>query len=89
MKKLVLAMAVGPFLSEALDRLSNRLWDGRVAPFGFNIDIPGVRITLWLAGSIVLLASGLSWRSMRNRERPIIIDLRDEVTKLEMVDHRR
>jgi len=86
---LLLAMAIGPFLSEALDRLSNRLWDGRVAPFGFNIDIPGVRITLWLAGSIVLLASGLSWRSMRNRERPIIIDLRDEVTKLEMVDHRR
>ena len=86
---LLVAMAVGPFLSEALDSLSNRLWDGRVAPFGFNIDVPGVRLTLWLAGSIVLLSAALSWWSMRARERPaIIIDLTDEMTELEMVDHR-
>jgi dTMP kinase len=87
---LLLAMAVGPFLSQGLNGLSNRLWDGRVSPLGFHIDVPGVRITLWLAGSIVLLAAGLSWWSMRGRERPTItIDLTDGITELEMVDHRR
>jgi dTMP kinase len=85
---LLLAMAIGPFLSEALDSLSNRLWDGRVAPLGFNIDVPGVRLTLWLAGLIILLAASLSWWSLRAGERRrVIIDLRGELTELEMVEH--
>ena len=87
---LLVAMAVGPFLSEALDSLSNRLWDGRVAPLGFNVDVPGVRLTLWLAGLIILLAANLSWWSLRAGERRrVVIDLRDESTELEMVDHAR
>ena len=86
---LLLAMAVGPFLSEGLDSLSNRIWDGRVAPLGFHVDIPGVRITLWIAGMIVLLAAALSWWSLRAGERrALIIDLRDELTELELADHR-
>jgi dTMP kinase len=84
---LLLAMAVGPFLSEGLDRLSNRVWDGRVAPFGFGVDVPGVRITLWLAGLIVLLAAVLSSWSLRAGERRgVVIDLREELA--ELVDHR-
>jgi dTMP kinase len=86
---ILLAMAVGPFLSEGLDTLSRRWWDGRVAPFGFDIDIPGVRLTLWLAGLIILLAASLSWWSLRAGERRrVIIDLRDdELSQLEMVEH--
>jgi dTMP kinase len=87
---LLLAMAVGPFLSEGLDSLSNRLWDGRVAPLGFNIDVPGVRLTLWLAGLIILLAATLSWWSLRAGERRrVVIDLRDELADLEMVEQVR
>jgi hypothetical protein len=86
---LLLAMAVGPFLSEALDGLSDQLWDGRVAPFGFNIDIPGVRLTLWLAGLIILLAAALSWWSLRAGERRrLVIDLSENIDELELADQR-
>lgn len=86
---LLLAMAVSPVLSEALDGLSNRLWDGRVAPLGFNIDIPGVRLTLWLAGLIILLAASLSWWSLRAGERrQEVIDLTEDLNELELADQR-
>jgi dTMP kinase len=84
---LLLAMAVGPFLSEAFDGLSDQLWDGRVAPLGFNIDIPGVRLTLWLAGLIILLAASLSWWSLRAGERRrLVIDLTEDLDELELAD---
>jgi dTMP kinase len=84
---LLLAMAVGPFLSEALDGLSDRVWDNRVAPFGFHIDVPGVRLTLWLAGLIILLAASLSWWSLRAGERHrSIIDLTEDLSELELAD---
>ena len=86
---LLLAMAVGPFLSEALDGLSNQVWDGRIAPLGFNIDVPGVRLTLWLAGLIILLAASLSWWSLRAGERRrVIIDLTADLNELELADQR-
>ena len=38
---------------------------------------------------IVLLAAALSWWSLRAGERrALIIDLRDELTELELADHR-
>jgi len=40
-----------------LDRLSSVLWDRHVELFGVGIDVPGVRLTLWLA-SLIILASG-------------------------------
>jgi dTMP kinase len=53
----LLALVVGPLMEDLLDRLSSVLWDRHVELFGMGIDVPGVRLTLWLA-SLIILASG-------------------------------
>ncbi|CAN5191832.1 MFS transporter [soil metagenome] len=63
---LLVAFAVGPFLSELLDRLSRNLFDDRrVELVGVEVFLPGVRLTLWLAGLIILAAGGLAASSLR------------------------
>ncbi|CAN5771082.1 hypothetical protein BH24ACT3_BH24ACT3_01090 [soil metagenome] len=62
---LLVAFAVGPFLSELLGRLSSRLFDSEIEVAGLAIAIPGVRLTLWLAAIIILIAGGLSLKSLR------------------------
>ena len=83
---LLLAMAVGPFLSEgARQPVEPPVGRAAFAPFGFNIDVPGVRITLWLAGLIILLAAALSSWSLRAGERrESVIDLTDPLAELEI-----
>ena len=56
----LLALVIGPLVEDALDRLSTLLWEGEISFLGFNIAIPGVRISLWLAALIILLAGVLS-----------------------------
>jgi hypothetical protein len=64
---LLLAFAVGPFLSELLGRLSNRLFDdARVSILGWDVFVPGVRLTLWLASLIILAAGFLALFSLRS-----------------------
>jgi len=53
----LLALVVGPLMEDLLDRLSSVLWNRHVELFGVGIDVPGVRLTLWLA-SLIILASG-------------------------------
>ena len=54
---LLIAFAIGPFLSELLNGLSTRLFDDRrVEIVGVDVYLPGVRLTLWLAGIILVLA---------------------------------
>lgn len=60
----LLSMALGPILVDMLDGLSKRLVDRQV-DVGFEISVPGVRLTLWLAGIIMLLASVLAAKSLR------------------------
>jgi dTMP kinase len=60
----LLSMAVGPILAEVLDGLSDRLVDGRI-DIGLEVGVPGVRLTLWLAGVIMLVAGVLSTVSLR------------------------
>jgi dTMP kinase len=55
----LLAMAVAPVLADVLDGVSDRLLDGQI-DVGIEISIPGVRLTLWLAGVIMLVAGALS-----------------------------
>ncbi len=64
----LIAFAVGPFLSDLLDRLSQRFLDGQVSIAGLNIAVPGVRLTLWLAGLIIIGAGVLALRSLRAGE---------------------
>ena len=64
--------------------------DATTTTIAAAIDATRVRLTLWLAGLIILLAATLSWWSLRAGERRrLVIDLRDELTQLDMVDHAR
>jgi dTMP kinase len=66
---LLLAFGLAPILSGVLDTVSESLFDGHAAPFGVDIPLPGVRLTLWLGGIIILLAGLLARRTLRSRHR--------------------
>jgi MFS family permease len=59
----LLSMAIGPMLQDLLDGVSNALV-GKQLELGFAIAVPGVRLTLWLAGGIMLVAAGLAAQSL-------------------------
>jgi hypothetical protein len=65
----LLAFAVGPLLADLLDRLSNSLVDRELSFLGVQVAIPGVRLTLWLAGLIIMSAGVLAVRSLRTPEK--------------------
>jgi dTMP kinase len=68
----LLSMAIGPVLADLFDGLSKRLFDRKI-DVGIEIAVPGVRITLWLAG-IIMVAAGflaaLSLRGLRPAQPP-------------------
>jgi dTMP kinase len=68
----LLSMAIGPILADLFDGLSKTLFDRRI-DVGIEIAVPGVRITLWLAG-IIMVAAGfltaLSLRGLRSASPP-------------------
>ena len=55
----LLAMAAAPLLADVLDGVSDRLVGGQIH-VGIEVSVPGVRLTLWLAGLIMLIAGALS-----------------------------
>jgi MFS family permease len=67
---LLIAFALGPFLSELLDRISRHFFTDRIVslPAGREIFIPGERLTLWLAASIILIAGTIVAWSLREKE---------------------
>lgn len=79
----LIAFAVGPLLSGLLGRLSRRLLgaDSRFEVGGASVFVPGVRLTLWLAGLIILAASALAIRSMRDAD--LVRGAGDEVSRRE------
>ncbi len=66
---ILIAFAIGPFLAALLDGLSDRYFDGDIDVLGLDVAIPGVRLTLWLAALIILLAGVLALYSLRLGER--------------------
>ena len=66
---LLIAMTVGPLLTELLDQLSTRWWQGDADLFGVQMALPGVRLTLWLAGAIILVAGWLAAVSLARRRQ--------------------
>lgn len=62
---LLAAFALGPLAADRLDRLSARLVDRAVTVAGHTVAVPGVRLTLWLAGVIILSAGVLALLSLR------------------------
>jgi len=61
----LIAFAVGPFLAALLQRFSEDLVGGEISVAGFTISVPGVRLTLWLAGLIIMGAGVLAALSLR------------------------
>ncbi|MBW3644537.1 MAG: MFS transporter [Actinobacteria bacterium] len=69
---LLIAFAVGPFLSGVLGGVSGRLFGGEVSLGELTISVPGVRLTLWLASVIIIVAgvlAGLVLTDRKNGER--------------------
>ncbi len=71
----LISFAVGPFLSELFGSLSESLFDdGHVGLFGASIGVPGVRLTLWTAGLIIVIAGFIASASMRDAARKSLVD---------------
>ena len=62
---LLLSFVLGPLLAGLLDRLSDALFDKEVGIAGWDVSLPGTRLTLWLAGAIILAAGLMARRSLR------------------------
>jgi dTMP kinase len=66
---ILLAFAAGPFLAGALDSLSESVVGGDVEIGGVVVQVPGVRLALWLAGTIMIIAGVLAAISLRSVHR--------------------
>jgi dTMP kinase len=62
---MLLALTVAPILSQVLDGFSDHWFSSKV----LGVSIPGVRLTLWLGGLIIIGAGFLAVRSMRAERR--------------------
>ena len=62
---LLVALALAPLVSDLLDRASRRWWDGQVSVLGAQVQVPGVRLTMWLAGLIIVGAGVLTYWSLK------------------------
>jgi dTMP kinase len=67
----LLAFVLGPFLSAFLGGLSEQLFDGDLAFLGLTVTLPGVRLTLWSAGLIILGAGMVASHSIRAAGRQV------------------
>jgi dTMP kinase len=67
---LLLAFGLAPILSGLLDGLSKSLVNGHIRVGGYGIDLPGVRLTLWLGGAIIMGAGVLARFALRTRRPP-------------------
>ena len=65
----LIALVVGPLLEETFDRLSKRFWERDINIFGYELFVPGVRLTLWLAALIMLTAGLIAIISLRSGQR--------------------
>lgn len=66
---LILAFTTAPFISSALDGLSGTLVDNHIDVFGMGIALPGVRLTLWLGGLIIIGAGVMALAALRDRDQ--------------------
>ena len=62
----LIALAVGGVLADLLHGLSDRWWDGGVSLLNARIELPGVRLTMWIAGVIIVVAGALAKWSLRS-----------------------
>ena len=63
---LIIAMTVGPFAAALFNGLSEEFFDKRPSIFGWEVFVPGVRFTLWLAAVIIIAAGVMARASVKN-----------------------
>jgi dTMP kinase len=62
---MLISLSLAPLVSRVLDDVSNALLNGKVSLGGATLSVPGVRLTLWVGGAIILAAGGLALRASR------------------------
>jgi dTMP kinase len=62
---LFLALVVAPLVATALDGISRATVNRSIQVGGWSIYLPGVRLTLWLGGVVVIGAAVLARRELR------------------------
>jgi dTMP kinase len=74
------AFVLGPALSEGIDALTESHWDQQVGVFGWDVFVPGVRVTLWLASFVIVAAAVAAAVSLRSLpQHPAVEVPADEV----------
>jgi len=65
---LLISLSLAPLLAGILDKLSSRLLDRRLKVAGFTVELPGVRLTLWIGAAIILVAGTLALRAQQRAD---------------------
>jgi dTMP kinase len=63
---LLLALTISPFIANLLGNIAQHLTKGSVHLVGVHVELPGVRLALWLGG-VVTVFSGLAARMLMHR----------------------
>ncbi len=66
---LLLSFVLGPLLAGLFGRLSDDLLGGKIGIAGWDVSLAGSRLTLWLAGAIIVGAGLMARRSLRGAAR--------------------
>lgn len=62
---LLVSLTLAPLVAGALDGISGTVFGGSVGIGGLRVALPGVRLTLWIGASIILVAGLLAFRALR------------------------
>ena len=65
----LIAMVAGPLLAAILGRIASTLINNRVDIAGKTVELPGVRLALWLAATIIIAAGFAAGASLRAGQR--------------------
>lgn len=63
---LLISLSLAPLAASLLDGLSGRLFDHEITLGGATVELPGVRLTLWIGATIILMAGGLALRTLHS-----------------------
>jgi len=65
----LIAMVAGPLLAAILGRIASTLINNRIDVAGITVELPGVRLALWLAAAIIIAAGFVAAASLRAGQR--------------------
>ena len=65
---LLISLSLAPLLAGLLDNLSRGLVDRRLDLLGLTVELPGVRLTLWIGAAIILVAGTLAFRAQQRAD---------------------